>query len=123
MEKLTIQEEQAMQVIWKTGEGNIKMFLDNMEEQKPPYTTLASTVKNLEKKGLLESRLMGNTYLYRPAVTEEEYKKHFMSGVVKDYFDNSYKQLVNFFVEQKKLSPKELKDIIDMIEGGNKLKS
>jgi BlaI family transcriptional regulator, penicillinase repressor len=120
MEKLTIQEEQAMQVIWKTGEGNIKMFLDNMEEQKPPYTTLASTVKNLEKKGLLESRLMGNTYLYRPAVTEEEYKKHFMSGVVKDYFDNSYKQLVNFFVEQKKLSPKELKDIINMIENEGK---
>lgn len=123
MEKLTIQEEQAMQVIWKTGEGNIKMFLDNMEEQKPPYTTLASTVKNLEKKGLLESRLMGNAYLYRPAVTEEEYKKHFMSGVVKDYFDNSYKQLVNFFVEQKKLSPKELKDIINMIENEGKSKS
>jgi predicted transcriptional regulator len=120
MEKLTIQEEQAMQVIWKTGEGNIKMFLDNMDEQKPPYTTLASTVKNLEKKGLLESRMMGNTYLYRPAVTEEEYKKHFMSGVVKDYFDNSYKQLVNFFVEQKKLSPKELKDIINMIENEGK---
>ncbi|RYF81251.1 MAG: BlaI/MecI/CopY family transcriptional regulator, partial [Chitinophagaceae bacterium] len=33
---------------------------------------------------------------------------------------NSYKDLVNFFVEQKKLSPKELKDIIDMIEKGNK---
>lgn len=123
MEKLTIQEEQAMQVIWKTGEGNIKLFLDSMEGQKPPYTTLASTVKNLEKKGLLQSRLMGNTYLYRPAVTEEDYKKHFMNGVVKDYFDNSYKQLVNFFVEQKKLSPGELKDIIEMIEGGNKLKS
>ena len=43
-----------------------------------------------------------------------------MSGVVKDYFDNSYKQLVNFFVEQKKLSSKELKDIIDMIEKGGK---
>jgi BlaI family penicillinase repressor len=120
MEKLTIQEEQAMQVIWKTGEGNIKLFLDNMEGQKPPYTTLASTVKNLEKKGLLESRLMGTAYLYRPAVSEEEYKKHFMNGVVKDYFDNSYKELVNFFVEQKKLSPKELKDIIELIEKGNK---
>ncbi len=29
-----------------------------------------------------------------------------MSGVVKNYFANSYKELVNFFVEQKKLSPK-----------------
>jgi predicted transcriptional regulator len=123
MEKLTIQEEQAMQAIWKTGEGNIKLFLENMEMPQPPYTTLASTVKNLEKKGLIESRLVGNTYLYKPAISEEEYKKHFMSGVVKDYFDNSYKQLVNFFVEQKKLSSKELKDIIDMIEKGGKRNS
>jgi BlaI family transcriptional regulator, penicillinase repressor len=120
MEKLTIQEEQAMQAIWKTGEGNIKLFLENMEAPQPPYTTLASTVKNLEKKGLLQSRLVGNTYMYKPAITEEEYKKHFMSDVVKDYFDNSYKQLVNFFVEQNKLSPGELKDIIDMIEKGSK---
>jgi BlaI family penicillinase repressor len=123
MEKLTTQEEQAMQAIWKTGEGNIKLFLENMEMPQPPYTTLASTVKNLEKKGLIESRLVGNTYLYKPAISEEEYKKHFMSGVVKDYFDNSYKQLVNFFIEQKKLSSKELKDIIEMIEKGGKRNS
>lgn len=122
MEKLTIQEEQAMQAIWKTGEGNIKLFLENMDSPQPPYTTLASTVKNLEKKGLLQSRLVGNMYMYKPAITEEEYKKQFMNGVVKDYFDNSYKELVNFFVEQKKLSPKELKDIIEMIEGGERLK-
>jgi predicted transcriptional regulator len=120
MEKLTSQEEQAMQVIWKAGEGNVKMFLDQMEPPRLPYTTLASTIKNLEKKGLLQSRLVGNMYLYKPALTEEEYKKNFMSGVVKNYFDNSYKELVNFFVEQKKLSPKELKEIIDMIEGGKK---
>jgi predicted transcriptional regulator len=123
MDKLTTQEEQAMQAIWKTGEGNIKLFLENMEAPQPPYTTLASTVKNLEKKGLLESRLVGNTYLYKPAISEEEYKKHFLNGVVKDYFDNSYKQLVNFFVEQKKLSSKELKDIIEMIEKGGKKNS
>src|SRR5262245_20203996 len=120
MEKLTTQEEQAMQAIWKTGEGNIKMFLENIDGPQPPYTTLASTVKNLEKKGLLKSRLVGNTYLYQPSVTEEEYKKNFMNGVVKDYFDNSYKELVNFFVEQKKLIPGELKEIIDMIEQGSK---
>ena len=120
MEKLTAQEEQAMQAIWKTGEGNIKMFLENMDSPQPPYTTLASTVKNLEKKGLLQSRLVGNTYLYKPAISEEDYKKNFMSGVVKEYFDNSYKELVNFFVEQKKLSKAELKEIIDMIEGGSK---
>jgi len=117
MEKLSQQEEQAMQAIWKTGEGNVKSFLENMDEPGPPYTTLASTVKNLEKKGWLKSRMIGNVYLYKPIVGEEEYKKKFMGTVVKDYFENSYKELVNFFVEQKKLSAKELKEIINMIEG------
>ncbi len=116
MEKLTIQEEEAMLAIWRTGEGNIKSFMENMHDPAP-YTTIASTIKNLEKKGYLLSRLTGNVYLYKPAITEEEYKKKFMGSVVKEYFDNSYKELVNFFVEQKKLSAKELKEIIDMIEG------
>jgi predicted transcriptional regulator len=119
MEKLTIQEEEAMLAIWRTGEGNIKSFMEQMETALP-YTTVASTIKNLEKKGYLNSRLSGNTYLYKPAISEEEYKKKFMGSVVKEYFDNSYTELVNFFVEQKKLSTQELKDIIDMIEKGNK---
>jgi predicted transcriptional regulator len=117
MEKLTPQEEQAMLAVWKTGEGNVKAFIENMEEPLPPYTTLASTVKNLEKKKYLTSRLVGNAYLYKPAVSENEYKKKFLGGVVKDYFENSYKELVNFFVEQKKLSAGELKEIINLIEG------
>jgi predicted transcriptional regulator len=120
MEKLTPQEEQAMQAVWKTGEANVKNFLENMDDPKPPYTTLASTIKNLEKKGFVNSRLWGNTYLYTPALSEVDYKKKFINGVVKDYFDNSYKDLVSFFVEQKKLSPKELKEIIEMIEQQNK---
>jgi BlaI family transcriptional regulator, penicillinase repressor len=120
MEKLTYQEEVVMLAIWKTtGEGNIKAFMENMIDP-PPYTTVASTIKNLEKKGYLASRAVGNTYLYKPAVSEQDYKKKFMGTVVKEYFDNSYKELVNFFVEQKKLSAKELKEIITMIENGNK---
>ena len=117
MEKLSPAEEQAMRVVWQVGEGNIKSFLEAMDEA-PPYTTLASTIRNLEKKGYLESKLVGNVYLFKPAITEEEYMKSFMSGVVKNYFANSYKDMVNFFVEQKKLSPKELKEIIDLIEKG-----
>lgn len=107
-----------MQAVWRTGEGNVKAFMEHLDS-RIPYTTVASTIKNLEKKGYLNSRLLGNVYLYKPAVSEEEYKKKFMGGVVRDYFDNSYKELVNFFVEQKKLSARELREIIRMIEKGN----
>ena len=116
MEKLSRQEEHAMQAVWKTGEGNIKLFLENLPSASMPYTTLASTIKNLEKKGFLASRLVGNAYLYKSLISEDEYKKKFMNGFVKDYFADSYKQLVSFFIEEKKLSAKELKELIDLIE-------
>ena len=119
MESLTHVEEETMQAVWRIGEGNVKAFMEHLDENIP-YTTVASTIKNLEKKSYLSSRLVGNAYLYKPTISEADYKKKFMGKVVKEYFDNSYKELVNFFVEQKKLSAKELKEIINLIEKGNK---
>lgn len=116
MEKLTKQEEEAMLAIWRTGEGFVKDFMDNMPGSHPHYNTLVSTIKNLEKKGYVSSRRVGNMYQYSPAVEEAEYKKQFLTNVVKNHFANSYKELVSFFAEQKKISSKELKEIIDMIE-------
>ncbi len=116
MEKLTKQEEQAMLAIWRTGGGFVKDFMDNLEDAHPHYNTLVSTSKNLEKKGYVISRKIGNMYQYTPLVEEAEYKKNFLTNVVKNHFANSYKELVSFFAEEKKISPKELKEIIDMIE-------
>lgn len=119
MNKLTIQEEEVMLAIWRTGEGSIKDYIAKLDNP-PPYTTVASTVKNLEKKGYLSYRTFGNVNVYKPAIEEEEYKKKFMGNVVKEFFDNSYKDVVNFFIDQKKLSAKELKEIVEMIEGGKR---
>jgi predicted transcriptional regulator len=120
-DKLTQQEEDVMRVVWKIREGNVKTFLENMPDtNRPPYTTLASTIKNLEKKGYLQSRLIGNMYWYTPAVKESEYKKKSLGDMVKNHFDNSYKELVTFFARQNKISPQELQEIVDLIEKNKK---
>ena len=120
-EKLTQQEEEVMRVIWRIKEGNVKTFLENMPDAgRPPYTTLASTIKNLEKKGYLQSRLIGNMYWYTPSIREADFKKKSLGDMVKNHFDNSYKELVTFFAQQKKISPRELQEIVDLIEKKNK---
>lgn len=116
MEKLTVQEEEAMQAVWQFGAGFIKDFMELLPEPKPPYTTLASTIKNLERKGFLKSEKFANANRYSAKVKETEYKKRFMSGFVNDYFQNSYKELVSFFVKDNKISAAELKEIINLIE-------
>jgi BlaI family transcriptional regulator, penicillinase repressor len=116
LEKLSKIEEDLMLIIWRLGEATVGNFLEEIPEPKPPYTTLASMIKNLEKKNYLTSKRYGNVYVYLPAITQENYKKAFMGGVVQDYFKNSYKEMVSFFVKDEKISAQELKEIIDLIE-------
>jgi len=116
MQKLTQQEEEAMQLIWQNKGGFVKDILDLLPEPKVPYTTLASTFKNLEKKKYLKSIKLGNSYHYTPLVVEDDYKKAFVGDFVSDYFKNSYKDLVSFFAKEEKISPNELKEILEMIQ-------
>ena len=53
MERLTQQEEEVMLYFWKLGESFIRDVLNQMPEPRPPYTSLASVVRNLEKKKYL----------------------------------------------------------------------
>jgi BlaI family penicillinase repressor len=116
MERLTQPEEEAMQVFWTLNGGFIKDVLEQLPEPRPPYTTLASTVRNLERKGYLVSEKLGNTYRFTPCIPAEEYRKRFLGTFVSEYFQNSYKDLVSFFAKDQKISAKELKEIIDLIE-------
>ncbi len=118
MEKLTLQEEEAMIYIWELGSCFVKDIVAKYPLPKPPYTTVASIVKNLERKRYVSSTRVGNTYQYTPAIRESEYKRTFMSGFVRNYFEDSYKEMVSFFAKEQKISTNDLKDIIDMIEKG-----
>lgn len=118
MEKLTHQEESVMLHIWQLKECVVKDIINKMDDPKPPYTTIASIVRNLEQKGYLNAKKYGNVWVYSPKVAEDDYKKAFMSNVVKSYFEDSYKELVSFFVKEEKISPEELQEIMRMIEKG-----
>lgn len=115
MDKLSPQEEVAMQMVWQINGGFVKDILDLLPEPKLPYTTLASTLKNLERKKFLKSTKLGNSYHFAPLIGEDEYKKAYMGNFVSDYFKNSYKDLVSFFAQQERISPKELEEILEMI--------
>ena len=118
MEKLTIQEEQAMVIIWQLGHCSVKEVLAQYPDPQPPYTTLASVFKNLESKGYVKGVHVGKTYFYDPTVTQAEYKRTRVAGFVRDYFSDSFKEMVTFFARDQRLTPKDLQEIIQEIENG-----
>ncbi len=106
-----------MQAIWVSGCGTVKDFITNLKcDNPPPYTTAASIVRNLERKGYVTIKKYGNTNVYTPSISIDEYKQAFMGGVVRDYFTNSYRDVVSFFVEQKHISREELRELLELID-------
>ncbi len=120
MERLTPQEENVMLHVWELKECAIKDVWENMDEPKPPYTTLASIFNNLDKKQYVSVRRFGNVKVYKPKISMVAYKRYFMSDMVKSYFNDSFKEMVTFYAEEEKLTADDLAEIIKLIEKGKK---
>jgi predicted transcriptional regulator len=119
MKKLTRKEEELMKILWKLKKAFVKDLIAEYPDPKPHYNTISSLVRLLQDKGLIGFRPYGNTYEYFPLLSREEYRKTFMSQVVKDYFDNSYQNAVAFFVKEKGLTAEQLEELIQLIKKGD----
>lgn len=118
MKRLTRKEEEAMKILWSAGKGFIKDLIDLHPEPKPLYNTFSTLVRGLEEKGYVGHKAFGKNHEYFPLVSKEVYRKMYMRNAVADYFGSSYRDVVSFFIEEKKLSPSDLAEIVQMIEKG-----
>jgi len=118
MEKLTRQEEEIMLHIWRLGPCFIRDIREVMPDPKPPYTSIASVVRNLERKEYVTPTKYGVITQYAPAVPEYDYKQLLLRDVAENYFKGSYKKMVSFFVNNRELSENDLRDLIGQIEKG-----
>lgn len=115
MEELNHTEEQIMAIFWSQGELLIRDVLDQLPDPKPPYTTLASTIKSIERKGYLTHRMYGTVNIYKPAVNQEDYRKKSFNRLVTQFFGGSVGNFLSFMVKEKSISDKEVKELQDMI--------
>lgn len=117
MEELTKTEERIMQVLWKLKKAFIKDIIEVLpEDPKPPYNTISSVVRLLEKKGYIGFKAYGKTYEYFPVISKSEYRRMFFKKMLTGYFDNSVESLLSFIVKDQKLSEEDIKKIKELID-------
>ncbi|RYG04345.1 MAG: BlaI/MecI/CopY family transcriptional regulator, partial [Chitinophagaceae bacterium] len=110
-------EERIMQVLWKLQTAFVKGIIDELDDEpKPPYNTISSIVRLLEKKGYVSYKAYGKTYEYFPAITKDEYTKTTFSKMFSGYFDSSPASLLSFMVKEEKLSEKDIEELKALIK-------
>ncbi len=116
MKRLTTKEKEIMDLYWKHGPMFVKELLEFYDEPRPHFNTLSTTVRILEKKGFLDHKQFGTSYQYFPTISERDYGRSSLTGIIKNYFDDSYLSAVSSFVKEEKISVDELKELIEKIE-------
>lgn len=105
-----------MELYWKHGPMFVRELQELYADPRPHFNTLSTMVRILERNGFLNHKQFGNTYQYFPVISEAEYGRRSIAGVIKNYFEGSYLNVVSSFVKEEKISVEELKGLIEQIE-------
>lgn len=123
MQKLTKAEEEIMQIIWTLGPctvSDIRTYIaEDLQQEKPPHSSISTIVRILEKKQFLNHKAYGRTYEYHPLITKEEYSDFSLNKLVSDYFEGSPNRLVSFLIKKKDLNLKDLNDLMNKLDNLN----
>ena len=122
MKKLTKKEEELMKILWKLEKAFVKDIVELYPDPKPHYNTISSLVRLLQDKGVIGFTQYGNTYQYFPLISKEEYRSDQMGRLMKNYFDNSLREVVSFFSEEKNLDVEDVEEALKMLEDLKKKK-
>ena len=116
MKTLTRAEEQVMMVLWKLDSALLMEIVDNMPAPAPHKNTVATILKILVEKEFVEIENIGRIHRYHPAVSKDTYSKATLTGLAKGYFQGSFKNVVSFLVDEKKLSVADLELLLKQLK-------
>ena len=116
MRKLTRKEEEIMKLFWEDGGMFVKDMLESFPEPRPHFNTVSTQVRILEKDGFLGHKQYGGSYQYYPIVSEEEYSRLSLTGLIKNWFEGSYKSAVSTLLKDEKITVEDLKELIAEVE-------
>lgn len=116
MKALTKREDQIMEIIWQLKKAYIRDIVAHFPEPQPHYNTVATLVKILVKKGVLQSELIGNTHQYSPTQDFEEYREQHLGDIKEKFFDNSFPKMVAHFAKSETLTEAEKEELIRIIK-------
>ncbi len=112
-------EQQVMNIIWERKVCSVKdIYTELQKKRKIAYTTVATIVLRLEKKGLVkkkgEERL---SYIYQPALSKETYTKSIAKAFLKRFIQSFGDTAVASFAESvEKLPEKKRKYFLKLLD-------
>ena len=113
---LTRAEEDVMQILWKLERAVVKDILEHFPDPKPAYNTVSTFIRILESKNFIGHKAYGKTHEYFPLITKNEYTSAYFKNFLQKHLNNSFQNMVSFFVKSDEMNMKDLEEALKVIQ-------
>ena len=102
-------EQEVMAIIWKCKSCSVRDVMAKLSNTRLAYTTVATILQRLYKKGIVARKGQGVSFIYLPKVTKETYAKKLAQLFVKNFYYAFNDTAIVSFAESIETLPKAKK--------------
>jgi predicted transcriptional regulator len=87
----------CLRALWALQEGSVKEVQRIVAQTRPlAYTTIMTVLERLLRKGKLERRKVGRSFVYAPTASRDEMRRAAIRELLDGFFDGSEDELLRF---------------------------
>jgi len=106
-----------MNALWKSHPATAREIMENLpKDVRWAYTTVKTMLTRLVAKAAIGERKRGNTSVYEPKLSQLKARRFALRSLVDRVMDGTVEPIMHFLIEDKKLSVRERKRLIQMLE-------
>jgi BlaI family penicillinase repressor len=116
--KLTEAEWQIMKALWQEHPATAREVMDRLPAGvKWAYTTIKTMLTRLVDKEVIREAKQGNISVYDPLISQRKARLSAFRSLLDQAFDGAMGPLVHFLVEEEQLTPRQKKELANLVQG------
>lgn len=105
-----------MHILWQQGEATVAEVHAAIESERGlALTTIATMLRKMEDKGVVDHRTEGRQFIYRPLVREHEVKRTMLGELKERLFLGDSAAMVSHLLREEEISGDELSELKKLI--------
>lgn len=116
-------EFEVMDALWRKGHATVKEIQAELgSERKMAYTTIATLLGRMKDKGYVDAVEKNFAYEYHPLVERDQVVRRKVNELVKRVLGGDISPLAAYIVENRKLTPEQIRTLEEIIRSDKESK-
>lgn len=104
-----------LRVLWDEGEATVARVTEAIAGKRRAPTTIATMLSKMERRGIVDHRVEGRQFVYRPGISEQEVTRTMVADLTQRLFEGDVSALVSHLLQSEEIDRQELVRLRAMI--------